>query len=160
MKTLSENKKIIKWSIIGSSIVIILWILSAILISIFYSMPEERGTFGDMFGAINALFSGLAFLGLIIALILQKKELEEQRKEIRNSIEAQNISAKAMREQAEISLIQTKLEALNHIINGYERSIVRAEKSKMMIDHVTKYNLIEARDNYEKKLKELIDKLF
>ena len=43
------------------------------------SMPEigdseKQGQFGDQFGAVNALFSGLAFAGLIFTIILQKKE--------------------------------------------------------------------------------------
>lgn len=43
---------------------------------------SDRGTFGDMFGAVNALFSGLAFAGLIITLIQQKEELGLQRAEL------------------------------------------------------------------------------
>lgn len=43
---------------------------------------ENRGTFGDMFGAANALFSGLAFAGVIIAIMLQRKELSLQREEL------------------------------------------------------------------------------
>lgn len=43
----------------------------------------ERGTFGDMFGAVNALFSGLAFAGVIYAIMLQRKELQLQRFELR-----------------------------------------------------------------------------
>ncbi len=42
----------------------------------------ERGTFGDMFGAVNSLFSGLALAGVIIAIFLQRKELELQRQEL------------------------------------------------------------------------------
>lgn len=41
-----------------------------------------RGTFGDSFGALNALFSGLAFAGLIVTLIMQKDELSMQREEL------------------------------------------------------------------------------
>ena len=36
--------------------------------------PSERGTFGDLFGASNALFSGLAFAGVALALYLQSKQ--------------------------------------------------------------------------------------
>lgn len=43
---------------------------------------KERGTFGDMFGAINALFSGLAFGGVVYAILLQRKDLELQKNEI------------------------------------------------------------------------------
>ncbi len=40
------------------------------------------GTFGDTFGSINALFSGLAFVGLIYAILLQREELGLQRQEL------------------------------------------------------------------------------
>lgn len=36
------------------------------------------GTFGDMFGAANAFFSGLAFLGVVYALLLQHEEMKDQ----------------------------------------------------------------------------------
>lgn len=44
---------------------------------------SDRGTFGDMFGAVNSLFSGLAFVGVVFAIILQSKELKLQRKELK-----------------------------------------------------------------------------
>jgi hypothetical protein len=45
--------------------------------------PEQRGQFGDMFGAVNSLFSGLAFACLVYAIVLQRKELALQREELR-----------------------------------------------------------------------------
>jgi len=61
-------------------IVVCLWGLSWLLIHLYYG-PENfdgRGTFGDMFGAINSLFSGLAFAGIIYTIIMQRKELSLQ----------------------------------------------------------------------------------
>ena len=43
---------------------------------------ETRGQFGDMFGIANALFSGLAFAGVIITIWMQREELELQRLEL------------------------------------------------------------------------------
>ena len=37
-----------------------------------------RGVFGDQFGAVNALFSGLAFSGVIVTLLLQQREIKRQ----------------------------------------------------------------------------------
>ena len=82
----------------------------------------ERGTFGDMFGAINTLFSGLAFAGILYAIFLQHKELSLQRRELeltreelKRSASAQEKSEHALSEQAH-ALIQTaKLNALNFI---------------------------------------------
>ena len=46
------------------------------------SDTEARGLFGDKFGAINALFSALAFAGIIFTIFLQKRELKLQREEM------------------------------------------------------------------------------
>ena len=46
---------------------------------------KEPGQFGDMFGAVNALFSGLAFAGVVIAILLQRQELKLQRKELKQT---------------------------------------------------------------------------
>ena len=70
--------------------VLCLWILSWYLIDKYIisdnpaasSNQIVRGVFGDKFGAINALFSGLAFAGIIFTIFLQKRELTLQREEI------------------------------------------------------------------------------
>lgn len=63
---------------IGIAVVIfIVWALSGFLIWRKFHDSSERGQFGDMFGAINALFSGLAFGGVIYALWSQRKEARE-----------------------------------------------------------------------------------
>lgn len=36
--------------------------------------PQARGQFGDMFGAVNALFSGLAFAGIVFTLFQQRRQ--------------------------------------------------------------------------------------
>ena len=47
-----------------------------------FELMEGRGLAGDMYGGINALFTGLAFAGLIMTLIVQMRELELQREEL------------------------------------------------------------------------------
>jgi len=41
------------------------------------------GEFGDSFGALTSLFTGLAFAGLVATLLLQKEDLEETRNEFK-----------------------------------------------------------------------------
>lgn len=43
---------------------------------------EQLAQLGDMYGAPNALFSGLAFAGVIFAIHLQREDLDLQRKEL------------------------------------------------------------------------------
>lgn len=72
--------------------VVILGVISAWLfypnISVYLLSKHEAkdelsklGTYGDSFGALNTLFSGLAFAGIIISILLQTKELRDTRKE-------------------------------------------------------------------------------
>lgn len=70
------------WIIIAIVGVIALWGLSWILIDKYIDSSTDQGTFGDKFGAVNALFSGLAFAGLIATLLYQREELKLQRKEL------------------------------------------------------------------------------
>lgn len=46
---------------------------------------EERGTFGDMFGFSNAIFSAFAFLAVIVTIMLQMEELKEQKVELKQT---------------------------------------------------------------------------
>ncbi|WP_370155996.1 putative phage abortive infection protein [Ferrovibrio sp.] len=46
---------------------------------------KDRGTFGDMFGAVNAIFSGLAFAGVSYAIYIQRQEIKLARTEIRQT---------------------------------------------------------------------------
>jgi hypothetical protein len=52
------------------------------IVNHFFSNWQTSGTFGDTFGALNALFSGLAFAGVIVTILIQKSELENQRTEL------------------------------------------------------------------------------
>ncbi|MEW6608640.1 MAG: hypothetical protein AB1414_14540 [bacterium] len=63
-------------------LIIILWAIGGLAVWLFLPNWSIRGTFGDMFGFINSLFSGLALAGVIITILLQKTELELQRHEL------------------------------------------------------------------------------
>jgi hypothetical protein len=87
IKENSEFKLTKKHIVILFCIIIIVWLASWWLTPVIFVEPiegnlEKRGLTGDAFGAANALFSGLAFCGVIIALFLQREELSEQRKEL------------------------------------------------------------------------------
>lgn len=93
---MSWMKNNIVWVMFGG--VIILFLLN---FSMIFFVPSEntRGTFGDQFGAVNALFSGLAFTGLIYTIILQRKDLEIQRRDLKLQREEIALNRKEMEEQ-------------------------------------------------------------
>jgi len=79
-------------------IIIILWYASSVYIDNLFPVGTcdylaNRGTYGDKFGAINSLFAGLAFTGIIFTILLQRQELKLQRQELsstRKVFEIQN----------------------------------------------------------------------
>lgn len=72
--------------------------------------PADRGSFGEMFGAVNALFSGLAFAGVICAILLQREDLALQRTELQLTREQHAASARANQAAAESLALQARLQ--------------------------------------------------
>ncbi|MFC1483856.1 hypothetical protein ACFL6Q_02260 [Candidatus Neomarinimicrobiota bacterium] len=66
----------------------------------------EKGLYGDMFGAASALFSGLAFAGIVFAIVLQWEDIKLQREELRLSRE----ELKGQREQLKVQNKTLKLQ--------------------------------------------------
>ncbi len=69
--------------ILAAVIVVAFWLSALWVGHAFFPNWQERGQFGDLFGSVNALFSGLAFAGLIYAILLQRQELSLQRAELK-----------------------------------------------------------------------------
>jgi hypothetical protein len=107
-------------------VVFFVWLLSFIIMLSTVKDWNARGNFGDSFGGINALFSGLAFAGIIYTILLQKKELTLQRQEmadtrveLRRSAEAQERSERAFQKQIEMMNLSARLNALNSAVEYY-----------------------------------------
>ena len=96
--------------------------------------PSERGTFGDLFGGLNAIFSGLAFAGVLIAILLQRLELKNQAKELqlqRNELEFTRHEFQSARIT---NAIYNQLEFVNERINNFEITIdARTYKKRVAI---------------------------
>lgn len=89
-------------------VVVVLWTASLFLVPYFFSKNIESesifkgmtsSSFGDMFGGVNALFSGLALAGIIFTIFLQRKELKLQRKELRSTREEFQIQNETLKRQ-------------------------------------------------------------
>ena len=80
----------------------------------FQKVGEAYGTYGDSYGSLNTLFSGLAFAVLIISLFMQRQELRAQREELeaqRNEIKESNAIANEQRKIAEKQRLITEQQA-------------------------------------------------
>jgi hypothetical protein len=107
-------------------IVFIIWAISFAIVLFVMKNWDDRGNLGDSFGGINALFSGLAFAGIIYTILLQKKELTLQRQELvdtrvelRRSADAQERSERAFQKQIEVMNLSARLNALNSAVEYY-----------------------------------------
>jgi len=121
----------------------------------------KKSSFGDMFGGVNALFSGLAFAGIIITILLQRKELilqrlelEATRDELKRTANAQEKSETALNKQAENLKISAKLTALNTLVTYYSEIELRIRKGEAF-EH--KQTVTEKKQNYLKRIEEILD---
>ncbi len=123
MKTQKKKKRNIdNWvtrGVIISSI-LILWGAAWILLMTNFDCYTERGQFGDMFGSVNSLFSGLAFAGIIYTVLLQREELSAQRRELkltRREFKKQNETLRIQRFE---NTFFNMLSMLNEIVTNME----------------------------------------
>ena len=120
----------------------------------------KRGTFGDMFGSVNALFSGIALAGIIFTIYLQKEELrlqrlelKETRKELKRSAEAQEKSEEALTKQVESMKVSSELTALNSLLNYY--SELQGDYTRLMSSHEKEVRRKVVK--YENRITELLE---
>jgi hypothetical protein len=62
--------------------VVALWLATLCVLVLVLPDWGSRGQFGDLFGSVNALFSGLAFAALYSSIRVQQSQLETQQNEL------------------------------------------------------------------------------
>ena len=155
---MNSNNKILSYIIIG---IVLIWALSGVLTMIFIDQWSDRGTFGDLFGAINSLFSGLALAGLVYSIYanrqeiqLQREEIELNRKELIKSRKTQEKSEKSLEAQVTQMRIASKLSGINTLITYYSGVIANPEKPEEVREKAR-----EQRRALIKEIDDLIDRL-
>ena len=115
-------------------LVVLLWGLSAVLIIAFLSNWSDRGTFGDLFGAVNALFSALAFAVLIYTIILQREEIKQNREEIAKSAKLQRKAQEVLIQQVEQTHLSAKMSAMKTLVDYYNYQISNPKSTEETIE--------------------------
>lgn len=91
---------------------------------------ETWGQFGDFVGGtLNSVFGLLGFLILLSSLRLQAKELEETRKELRATSEAQKMQAEHFEREAKIT---NHSEAIKYIMTSDDFNIINISVSRIV----------------------------
>lgn len=80
----------------------------------------NRALFGDSYGSLNTLFSGLAFAGIITSIFLQSQELRETRAEIKGQKEEFELQTKAMNKQVFETTFFQLLQLHNEIVQSLQ----------------------------------------
>jgi hypothetical protein len=142
LEKLGKNLFIIALIIIFSSI------LTLVIFDVFILKNwTERGTFGDTFGFLNAIFSGLAFGGILYTILLQREELKDQRLELlytRRELEGQ-------KDQLILQKVENHFFNLLRLRNELIQSMVDREKN-LHGQEIIETALFEFRDEYNKAL--------
>lgn len=91
----------------------------AAVVAVWYLLPKfytggfetvsDKGSFGDSFGAVTSLFTGLAFAGLLFTIMLQQREIKLQREDFLTQLDEMRL---ARQESARLAAIQEKQLAL------------------------------------------------
>ncbi len=140
------SRRTIVWICVGYLVIVVIYAIATP--KLFGGRPVGAGEFGDMFGAFNAFFTGLAFLGVVYTvwlqgeqlriqseeLRLQRQELERTRAELARAATAQEKSEQALNAQLRASAISARLSALSLLIQEE-------------INHLRKYHVEQLGEN-------------
>lgn len=116
--------------IIAGFVVISLWLTAPFLVQLFFSSWSERGQFGDLFGSVNALFSGLAFVGLIYTIHLQRQELVLQRMELK--LQREEMIASRGELAAQVAVQKSLVQSLDKMSLTLQQAFSQLNTQKMM----------------------------
>lgn len=105
--------------------VFFIWLIALFSTNWWFGDWAKSAPFGDSFGAINALFSGLALGGIIYTIFLQKKELGLQRKELRATREEFKIQNRTLRLQRFESTFFNLLSLHHQITDSIDYSVYK-----------------------------------
>lgn len=114
-----DTTRIAKFLIIG--VVSLVATYALFLIAVTWPISDfsinKAGVFGDSFGFLTSLFSGLAFSGMIITILLQREELDLQRQELIENRKELSKSAHAQERSSQLSALSAMLNECDGQLN-------------------------------------------
>lgn len=112
------------------------------------------GEFGDVYGALNTLFSGLAFSGVIISIVLQSIELRATRKEMNSQVLQFEQQTEAMQKQ----VFESSFFSMMNLHNDISSSLRSEDKFKILFWKLN--GIAEKTPNYRKALIEHLNSVY
>ena len=153
MRVESDNQPNLNWCLWFKTVifVVIIWIgISSMFWWISCWNHELAAQIGDSFGSVNALFSALAFAGVIVAVFLQKKELQLQREELASTRE----ELKGQKEQMRIqNFDSTFFQLMNFLSSIADATTYTAVDKDNLIHHTGRKSFEEYYHDLLRRLK-------
>ncbi|MFC0047371.1 putative phage abortive infection protein [Rheinheimera tilapiae] len=119
----------LSWLMIGGVLSAVL-IYGCVLLALTWPISEfsisSSGVFGDSFGVLTSLFSGLAFAGLIITIVMQRDELALQRQELnltREELSGQKEEMRAQNETLKVQRFESTFFKMLDFLEGCRRDV-------------------------------------
>lgn len=127
--------------IIGVTLIVIS-LIYLFFVNYLFKDWTKSGTFGDTFGALNALFSGIAIAGLITTILIQKNELKHQREELALQRNKMKETRKEFLLNRSTNLIYKQLErfekSINELTIKFESNTYKGNSAIFLLDKFNK----------------------
>lgn len=145
---------------------LIIAIIFPLIVYGYFSDWSKSGTFGDTFGALNTLFSGLALAGVIVTILIQRTELQNQRFELSLQRNEMIETRKEFLLNRTTSLVFNQLErfdkALLELKISFNYNTYQGNDAVLFLDkndyRVSEFNKSE--EEYKSEMKEALIELF
>jgi hypothetical protein len=161
-----QSERKVNLSLIFGLLLSVFSLQSCLAFLVFFYIPDwqTRGQFGDMFGTINSIFSGLNFSGLLYTLLLQREALALQqsdfnltREELRRTAQAQENSEVLSKIHVENAKRAAELAAVSVLLSHYRQEISKFGGYTYSDDNPLK-SYLEQLKKKEQQLLNLIEK--
>lgn len=138
---------------------VILWLASAFAVPYFAGSLDRAGNFGDSFGGVSALFSGLALALAIYSMVLQQRQSAEFERVTLASLEQQAAAIKLIERSLAEQASTARVAALSTLIDREEQRAETLRQWGSMAGDENKYaNGIRAAqrrvDQYQDQLRQ------
>ena len=157
------------WFKIGGGLAAISVLQFLYMVAVFVSYPTNYGHFGDMFGGLNAWFSGAALLGIVYALIQSQKAITQGRESIEQSQEVIVMQSEELAlQREELGLQRQEMEKSSAALEGQVRLMAAAQviqahsnvlQGTMSVSSYAKYQREDLHKHAEESIAFIIDTL-
>ncbi|WP_312568852.1 hypothetical protein [Comamonas sp.] len=138
---------------------VILFFIIYIVFLIFFipSTLEIKGQFGDSFGAINALFTGLGFAGLLTTIALQLQQSKKSQNNLEKSFFESSVRSY---EETLFRLLELYQKSIDAIIQGNGQHTTHGLSAlRQSCDHLCKKYLQIKETSFHMRLLKIIQKI-